>query len=358
MPLNLNLMSNPIISVVVVTYNSHNHLAECLNALLADAASPPFEIWVVDNASTDASAALAADYAARYPSIQLQRNFINRGYAGGVNSALPHLRGEFVAILNPDCTVEAGWLTPLVNFMRAIPKAGALNPLILLKASEPETINAAGQDDHITGLGFNRLLWRERHAAGAQPQRVSGLHGSAVFLRRALLAQIGGWDESGFLYHEDVELSWLLQLMGYEIYCVPQARVWHDYHLTMYPEKLYLLERNRLAMLLTHLGFATRLLLAPALLFTELMMWGYCFLRGAKFLHAKWAAYGWAFTQTERLQAQRQRINRLRRVSDFQLLGQLRWNYNWDQFFSLGRERGISKRQPVGGMPVKLESRE
>lgn len=348
-------MSDPVVSAVVVTYNSHAHLAECLKALLADAASPPFEIWVVDNASTDASAALAQEYAARHPQIQTRRNAHNRGYAGGVNSALPNLRGEFIVILNPDCTITPGWLTPLINFMQATPKAGALNPLILLKESEPEIINAAGQDDHVTGLGFNRLLWRERGMAGTQPQRVSGLHGSAVFVRRAVLEQMGGWDEGGFLYHEDVELSWLLQLMGYEIYCVPQAYIWHDYHLTMYPEKLFLLERNRLAMLVTHLSFTTRLWLSPALLFTELMMWGYCLLRGSKFLQAKAATYRWVFTQAEALQAQRQRVNRLRRLSDFQLLRQLRWNYNWDQFFSLGRERGVSKRQPVGGLPVKLK---
>jgi hypothetical protein len=351
-------MSNPVVSVVVVAYNSHAHLAECLNSLLADTASPPFEIWVVDNASTDASAAIAKEYAARHLQIQFQRNAANRGYAGGLNSVLAHLRGEFVIVLNPDCIVEPGWLTPLVNFMHATPKAGALNPLILLKESEPETINAAGQDDHITGLGFNRLLWRERGAAGAQPQRVSGLHGSAVFLRRAVLERMGGWDESGFLYHEDVELSWLLQIMGYETYCVPESVVWHDYHLTMYPEKLYLLERNRLVMLLTHLSFATRLLLSPVLLLTEFMMWGYCLLRGSKFLQAKAASYRWTFTQTQLLNAQRQRVQRLRRITDFQLLQQLRWNYNWDQFFSLGRERGVSKRQPVGGMPVNLESSE
>lgn len=348
-------MSNPVVSAVVVAYNSQAHLAECLNSLLADTASPPFEIWVVDNASTDASAVIAQEYAARHPQIQFQRNAANRGYAGGLNSVLTYLRGEFVIILNPDCTVQPGWLTPLVNFMRVTPKAGALNPLILLKESEPESINAAGQDDHITGLGFNRLLWRERHAASPQPQRVSGLHGSAVFLRRAVLEHMGGWDESGFLYHEDVELSWFLQLMGYEIYCVPQAIIWHDYHLTMYPEKLYLLERNRLAMLVTHLSLTTRLLLSPALFFTELMMWGYCLLRGGKFLQAKAATYRWVLTQTQLLNTQRQRINRLRRLSDFQLLQQLRWNYNWDQFFSLGRERGISKRQPVGGMPVNIK---
>jgi hypothetical protein len=355
----------PLVSVLLVLYNSAEHLDDCLQSLLADAQSPPFEILAVDNASADDGAARAEAWAARSSRLRVLRNASNRGYAGGVNTALPHARGEFVAVLNPDSVVEPGWLTPVIELMQARPEVGAVSPLILLHASENrdnnaarDRINSAGQNVHVTGLGFNCHLWRPRAVAGSEPVLVSGLHGAAFVIRRALLGEMKGWDESGFLYHEDVALSWLLQVMGYDLYCVPASVVWHKYHLTMYPEKLFLLERNRWALLLTHLGEAARVLLAPLLLFTEGLMWGYCLLRGPGFLRAKWASYRWVGAQASQLRERRHFIQTLRRRSDWQVLRRLRWNYDWDQFFSLGRERGVSTRQPVGGMPVQIDSSE
>lgn len=350
-------MAAPLVSIILVLYNSAEHLEDCLHSLLADALSPPFEIWVVDNASADNGASLAEALTARAPRLHVLRNSTNRGYAGGVNAALPHARSEFVAVLNPDSVVEPGWLTPAVELLRAQPEVGAVNPLILLHADE-DRINSVGQNVHVTGLGFNRNLWQPRAVAGSRPKRVSGLHGAAFVIRRALLDEMHGWDESGFLYHEDVALSWLLQVMGHDLACVPASVVWHKYHLTMYPEKLFLLERNRWALLLTHLGGAARALLAPLLLFTEGLMWGYCLLRGPGFLRAKLASYRWIAAQMPRLRERRRFIETLRRRSDWQVLRRLCWNYDWDQFFSLGRERGASTRQPAGGLPVRMESRE
>lgn len=349
-------MSEPVrpdVSIVVVIYNGRDHLAECVSALKADTASPPFEVWLVDNASTDGSGDLAETLAAQWPNVSALRNPTNRGYAGGVNSALPHLRGKYVAVLNPDCVVEPGWLAEAVSFLRANPQAGGLSPLILLHGDG--RINSAGQAVHVTGLGFNRWLCRERPAGLSQPIRVSGLHGATFVMPRAVLTHMGGWDEAGFLYHEDVELSWTLQLMGYDLYCVPRSVVHHHYHLSMYPEKLFLLERNRWALLLTHLGPPARLALAPLLLLTELLMWGYCLLRGPGFLQAKAASYRWVWSQSQRLAQRRAQLAALARRSDWQVLRGLSWNYAWDQFLSLGREHGPSRRQPVGGMPVELD---
>ncbi len=350
-----------LVSVVVVLYNSRADLDECLAALRADQASPPFEVWVVDNASADNGADLATEWAARWPNLRVLRSPVNRGYAGGVNAALPHARGDFVAVLNPDCQVEAGWLRPLVAFLQAHPEVGAVNPLLLLQPAAGERdaarVNAAGQDVHVSGLGFNRGLGRPRASVDSAPHAISGLQGGAFVIRRRLLTEMGGWDESGFLYHEDVQLSWLLQLMGQDLYCVPEAVVWHRYHLTMYPEKLYLLERNRWALLATHTAPATRWALAPWLLATEALMWGYCLLRGPAFLRAKAASYGWIRERAPELRARRRQIEALRRRPDGAVLRRLRWNYAWDQFLSLGRERGRSARQPAGGLPVSVGGR-
>lgn len=301
---------------------------------------------MVDNASSDGSDSIAETAAERHDSVRLLRSPTNRGYAGAVNLALAEARGTYVAVLNMDVVVSPGWLDPLVAFREATPDAGAVCPLILLE-SDPGRINAAGQDVHVTALGFNRWLHEPRERAGAEPFRVSGLHGAAFLIRREDLEAIGGWDESGFLYHEDVELSWLLRLAGREIYCVPASTVSHDYHLTMFPHKLFLLERNRWSMLLANTRALTRLALSPLLALSELLMWGYCLLRGRSFLRAKLDSYRWISGNRERIRERRRFVESLRRRSDWGVVRRLHWGYPVDQFVTLGRERGESERNRI-----------
>jgi len=335
------------VSVVVVNHNGADALARCLRALLDATDEAATEILVVDNASSDGSAGIAERLAAEHDSIRLIRSETNRGYAGAVNLALSEADGEYLAVLNMDVVVSEGWLEPLVAFLEENPGAGAACPLIVLE-SDPNRINAAGQNINPTGLGFNRWLGKPRGRAGAQPFRVSGLHGAAFLIRRELLERLGGWDDSGFLYHEDVELSWLLRLADKDIYCVPASTVSHDYHLTMFPHKLFLLERNRWKMLLANLGGRTRLALTPLLALSELMMWGYCLLRGPKFLRAKRDSYAWIRANAEQIRHRRREVAPLRRSSDWGILRRLHWGYPLDQFLTLGRERGESERNRLG----------
>jgi len=301
---------------------------------------------VVDNASSDESAAIAERMADRHDSIRLIRSPTNRGYAGAVNVALPEVRGDYVAVLNMDVAVSPGWLGALVSFLEATPDAGVACPLILLE-SDPGRINAAGQNLNKTGLGFNRWLGKPRERAGDAPFEVTGLHGAAFLIRRELLERLGGWDEEGFLYFEDVELSWLLRIAGHEVWCVPASTVTHDYHLTMFPHKLFLLERNRRKMLLVDLRGRTRLAISPLLALSELMMWGYCLLRGPKFLRAKRDSYRWVRANRAPIRERRERVDSLRRRSDWAVLRGLRWGYPLGQFLKLGRERGESTRNRI-----------
>ena len=342
----------PLVSIIVVNYNGAERLLECVEALLADSYSER-ELIIVDNASGDGSQDILKEVAARYSGVTVLWSPRNLGYAGGVNLALNTAsHGSYVAVLNMDVIVEPGWLESLISFLEKRPGVGAVNPLLAL--ANNKGINAMGQDVHITGLGFNRLLGRPMERALLEPVRVSGIQGGAFVIRRELLERIGGMDAGGFLYHEDVNLSWLLHLMGFELYCVPESVVRHDYFLSMYPEKLYLLERNRWAMLLAYLHKSSLVLMTPALIATEALLWGYCLLRGWSFMKAKAASYRWILGHRQQIEQRRRLAESVRAISDWKLLAQLRWAYAWDQFLTLGRERGPSQRQPVGGISEEL----
>ena len=335
----------PLVSIVVVNYNGADSLEACLEALALHAGDGN-EVLVVDNASTDGSAEIADRFAAEVPAIRVLRSPVNRGYAGGVNTGLAEARGRHIAVLNMDIVVTPGWLDPLVESLRQRPATGAVCPLIVLRA-DPGTINAAGQDLHVTGLGFNRWLGKPRERAGSEPILVSGLHGGAFVIRREILDRLGGWDESGFLYAEDVQLSWQLQLLGVDVLCVPASVVSHDYHLSMHPRKLFLLERNRAVAVFGDFGAGTLAALAPMHLVTELMMWGYCLLRGPRFLKAKLDTYRWLFANRGRVRARRALARSIRRRRDREILRRVRWGYAWDQFLTLGRERGLAQRRQI-----------
>ncbi len=305
------------------------------------------EVLVVDNASSDDSAAIAERLADEHDGVRLLRSPTNRGYAGAVNFALPEARGDYVAVLNMDVVAGSNWLDPLVGLLEANPAAGVACPLILLE-SDPGRIMAAGQNLNKSGLGFNRWLGKSREIAGTDAFQVTGLHGAAFVVRRAVLEHLGGWDETGFLYFEDVELSWLLRIGGSEIWCEPASTVAHDYHLSMFPHKLFLLERNRWRMLLADLRGRTRLAISPLLALSELMTWGYCLLRGPKFVRAKWRSYGWVRANRAEIRARREQVDSVRQQSDWAVLRGLRWGYPLDQFLTLGRERGESTRDRIG----------
>jgi GT2 family glycosyltransferase len=347
----------PLVTVIVVNYNGRDHLAESLSALCDDDSYPEREIFLVDNASQDGSVLIAEDFGSNYLFFHILKSPINRGYAGGINIALQQANGKYIAVLNMDVNITAGWLLPLVNFMEGNPEVGAASPLLVLEGDE-NRVNAAGQDIHVSGLGFNRALGKLQSQIGIISIRISGIHGAAFIIRRSILDEMGGLDESGFLYHEDVDLSCLMHIMGYDLYCVPQSIVKHKYFLTMYPKKLYLLERNRLKMLLEDWQPFSLCVLAPLLVLTEVMMWGYCALRGKDFLLAKLATYGWVRQQKKHIKERKSLVQNLRKRSDWQVMKRLVWKYTWDQFLHLGRERGYSKRQPEGGLPVTIDSLE
>ena len=101
---------------------------------------------------------------------------------------------------------------------------------------------------------------------------------------------------------------------------MPASVVVHDYHLTMHPAKLRLLERNRGAMVLSNLSALSLVALAPLLALTEAMMWGYCLVRGPGFLRAKLSSYGWILRHLDRIRERRRQVRSLRRRSDRQVL--------------------------------------
>ena len=341
-------MGESRVTVVIVNYRSGDDLAHCLPGVLA-AGEALGRVVVFDNASGDESIDHADTLALTDDRLEVVRSKSNLGLAGAVNEVLPGITTEYLALLNPDSTPLDGWLEPLVDHLDSHPDAAVACPLVLMEGRDE--VNSAGQHVHVTGLGFNRLLHARPDSIPRHPHPVGGLHGVAFLIRTQLLRELGGWDSTGFLYHEDVALSWDVLLDGHDIVCVPESRVLHDYHLTMYPEKLYLLERNRWALLLSHLRWRRLVFIAPVLALTELMVWGLCLVRGRGFISAKTSAYAWVRDHRREIADWRRRVFSRPIYDDSRLRRGTRWSYPLLQLGILGGERGESTRRPPGGLP-------
>ena len=313
------------VSVIVVNYNGMPHLDACVSSILKQSYAN-FEVIFVDNDSSDESLEYARN---KFPDLTFVANEENSGYPGGINSGLAYATGDYIAPLNIDTEVAANWLSAMVKFLDENPQVGAVTPKILL-FGDRDKINAKGLNIHVTGLGFCRGLGKKDDNS-TSPERVSGVSGCSYLIRREILEQMGGAPEECFMGNDDVIVSWQVNLMGYELYCVPEAVVYHKYTLKMNPAKLYSLEKNRLVLLLSTLKSTTRVACFLIFAIIELLIIGYSLLKGKAYLKAKFHAYSSVCKEKDVISQKRDRYRKLRKISDFDLLRRLNWNLPWDQ---------------------------
>lgn len=335
-------------TIAVVGYNDEENLGKCVRSLRAVLGSP---IIVVDNHSEDETWTIANTLASELPGITAIRTLENGGYASAANIARSNAGTPYLAVMNADCVTTGDWVSPIVDYLDRHPDVGAASPTLGLTGHA--TLNAEGLDIHKAGFGFNRHLGRRLDAASRAPTNVPGVQGTAFVVRVDALDDIGSWYSGGFLYHEDVELSWALRLAGYGISNVPTPPLLHDYELTMSPEKFFLLERNRLEMLSADLGATTKVLLAPVILATEVAVWMYALRKRSTLAGAKLRSYR-SFAQRRPMhRARRRQVRSFRRISDRDLLREMQWRYPRFQTGALHRAATTSGRRGDRDLPTE-----
>jgi len=298
---------HPSLSVLIVAWNSRAELARTLPPLLAELREGD-ELIVVDNDSPDDSAAVVRELA---PAAKLVRMGRNMGFSGGCNAGAVEASGDLLVILNPDAAPLPGW-GEAIRLPWREGRGWAAWQALVTEAGGAE-INSAGNPVHFTGI-----VWAGRHgepiaAAPSGPTAVPALSGACLAIPVATWRRFGGFAERFFMYHEDVDLSIRLRLAGGTVGIEPRAVVEHDYEFgASAGHKWRWLERNRLAFLVRTYPAPLLVLLAPALLATELALlavsarggWG------AQKLAANAEALRWL----PRLLRERRRVRRQRTV--------------------------------------------
>jgi GT2 family glycosyltransferase len=211
----------PLASVIVPSLNGAHLLPDCLDSL-SHQTYARLEVIVADGASTDAT----ADILARgYPAVRLLRLRRNLGFAGNVNAGLRAARGEVLCLLNNDAQADSNWVAACVDALALHSEAGSVASKVL--SADGRTINSAG--DLVCRDGSARQRGNgcpDGHSWDA-PSDVFGASGGAAVYRRAMLADVGLFDEAFFMYLEDVDLAFRAQLRGWSCYYEPAARARH-----------------------------------------------------------------------------------------------------------------------------------
>ena len=169
----------------------------------------------------------------------------NLGFAAGNNLGIRAARGEFIATLNNDTEVELDYLERLSAPVREV-CVGICAPL-MLEFQRRDRIDSAGIAIDRAGFAWNLQAGKTADLATAE-RRVFGACAGAALYRRAMLDEIGLFDEDYFGFYEDADLAWRAQLAGWKCVLVPSARVYHVHGASFRQgsaQKLYLLARNR-----------------------------------------------------------------------------------------------------------------
>ena len=234
----------PLVSAIVVNWNGADCLEACLGSLLSQTWSA-LEIIVVDNGSSDGSRELLR---ARYGSrITLIESPVNLGFAGGNNLAIRAAKGAYVALLNNDAVASPGWIEALVEAAEADPRIGMCASKVLVLGGNG-LIDSAGLLMSADGIGRGRGRLELDGETYAEAQDALVPSGCAALYRRAMLDEIGLFDEDFFAYCEDSDLGLRGRLAGWSCRYVPIAVVHHAYSRSTAPYstfKAFHVERNR-----------------------------------------------------------------------------------------------------------------
>jgi len=218
------------ISIIVVTHNTKDLTLDCLASIFQTIKEVPFEVWVVDNNSTDRTADAIRE---RYPAINLIENSENVGFAAANNQAFRRMNGRYALLLNTDTVLKDGAVKELNDFMEANPHAGmACGQLLNQDGSKQNSITNFPSlltlfcNETVLRILMPKRFPSKRREYGS-PLEVDSCIGACLMVRKEAMDDIGLLDERYFFFMEETDWAYRMKLGGWGICFVPTAKILH-----------------------------------------------------------------------------------------------------------------------------------
>jgi GT2 family glycosyltransferase len=323
--------TSPVVSVIVLNWNGAKYLEHCLDAV-AGQTFQDYEVFVLDNASTDGSGDTVAD---RWPGFNLVKFDHNLGFAVGNNLGAQLSHGRWIAFLNNDAFPEPEWLANLVHATLDYPVFSFFSSR-LVSSDEPTMVQDTGDIYHVSGFAWprdNHCPVQDSHLQNGEV--FSPCAAAAMYDREAFL-EVGGFDEQFVSHFEDVDLGFRLRLYGYRCLYVADAVVAHVGSASYGRESdqtVYQVQRNVIWTYLANMPDRLFWKYLPAHVVANLIFLIYYLFRGQ--LRAAWRAKWHAVRALPVLLRKRKRIQGTRRISPDQIEQFL--EHSWIGPFTLGK---------------------
>ncbi|HEY0870165.1 MAG TPA: glycosyltransferase family 2 protein [Acidothermaceae bacterium] len=238
-----------VATVVVVAWNGAELIGPCLDALVEQELADGFVTWVIDNASTDSTGSVVRQHPVGARLVSGARNL---GFAGAAELAVREATTPLVVVLNQDARPEPGWLAALLAPLTGpdAHRIAAVTSKVIFTADG--RLNNTGVIVGRDGYGRDRGFGQPDDGRFASAEDVFAFSGTAAALRVVAARDVGSFDPSFFLYYEDTDLSWRLQLGGWRVRYAPDAIVHHVHAASTDVSSAafaFYNERNRLLML-------------------------------------------------------------------------------------------------------------
>jgi GT2 family glycosyltransferase len=234
------------VSVIIVNFRGAIDAIEAVRALrLVDWPADKLEIVVVDNASGDDSVEL---FHRELSGVTIVESAENLGFAGGCNLGVSASSGEYVAFLNSDAKPDKNWISAAIASFGESDSIAAVASKVL--DAEGKTVDFIDAGLTWFGKGYKPFVGETAGTLGRAEKDVLFGTGSAMFVRRSAFDELGGFDELFFMFYEDVDFGWRLNLRGWRFRYQPESIAFHKHHGTVDKfgsfKEQYFLERNAL----------------------------------------------------------------------------------------------------------------
>lgn len=315
----------PKIGVIIVSYNSRPYL-DGLFFSLRKVKYGNWSIVFIDNASSDGSADYAKEkFKNDFPNLTIMKVDKNSGFATGNNIGLKYLAEnhfDYAYLLNQDTEVAPDFLEKALEKMEE--GVASAQSLIFLYNKEGKA-NTLGNAIHYLGFGYcYGYFWSKEKiekylAAWRKNDRELNIaygSGAGIMFDMRALKDTGFFDDSYFMYHEDLDLGWRLRLAGYKNILAPESVIYHKYEFSKSIKKFYWMERNRFITIFKNYSAGMLVLISPALLAMEIGLFLFSFFSG--FWREKLRVYEY-FLEIKNWRAlieSRKKAQSIRRVSD------------------------------------------
>lgn len=217
----INYMKSRV-AIILLNWNAYLHSRNSIHSL-SRVNEAAFDIILVDNASTDDSLQKLKD---EFPQIKFIHSSHNLGFAGGNNIGIKNallLNYEYVMLLNNDVFVDSNYLYHLINYLDFHSNVGAVQPLIYNHPDRNKIWNGGGKFHRISGnTDSSKLI-----LSNDKPLEIDWISGCAFMIRTSVLKQIGLFNEKYFAYYEDVDLSFRIRKLGYNLILIPSSVIYH-----------------------------------------------------------------------------------------------------------------------------------